>query len=227
VGRGIPVDKPSVSLNSSEYFGVKCIVEKQTIHVEDYIPSDRKQIHPESQSFVWVPIIVQNEAFAALKISSTSSNPITREDVKDIEIFASISAAFIDRTRPFIESYPENTLKPSQKPQLDFSEGYLVLEKDPIRSFEIFLDLVTHGVPGLIISWEHPSKIQNKYQFKKTPIIWLSRSKTEGTISPDSISKLIYISRDFAGKNEKSFILLDGIEYLISQTGFENVLIYL
>ena len=226
-GEGIPVGNPSVSLNSLEYFGVRCVVEKKTVHIEDSTSSDKKQILPESQSFVWVPIIVQNEAFAAIKISSTHKNPISKEDVKDIEIFASICAAFIDRTRPSIESYPEDTLASTEKPILAFSEGYLIVEKKPIRSFEIFLDLVTHGVPGLIISREHPSKIQKTYHFKKTPIIWLSRSKTEDTISPDSISKLIYIFRDFAGKNEKSVILLDGVEYLISQAGFEKVLMYL
>ena len=226
VGDNLPELNMSLSLKDHEYFGVTCVREKKIIHVKDASTAEGKQI-TRSHSFVWVPIVVRDEAFAAIAAGNVSSRPITEEEVKDLEILAGMCAAFIDRTRVLVEPVAEDVLKTEFKYWLDPSEGYIVLEKKPKKSFEIFVDLVTHGIPGFVISRTHPEKIARKYKLTKTPLVWLSRSGRENAISPDDLSKLRYIIEDFAKKSGESVILLDGLEYLITQTGFEPVLMYM
>ena len=227
-GTGVDLQKgTSLLLDNTEYFGVRCVLEERTIYVKECDKGYGKQITSESRSFVWVPIIVQNEAFAALAADNVTDNQIKEEDVKDLEILAGICAAFIDRTRMLIEPAPEGMLDTELKHWLDIMEGYIVLEKEPEKSFEMFCDLVTHGVPGFVISREYPEKLKKKYNLVKTPVLWLSRFETGTTINPDSVPKLIYIIRDFTKQSDESVVLLDGLEYLANYIDFKTVLTYL
>lgn len=230
LGKGVELPRigSSISLREKEYYGVKCVMEKKTIHVKDAGSTEGKQMEPESRSFAWIPIVVQDEAFAALAAGNIDDdNPVTDENVKDLEILASMCGAFIDRTRMFVEPSPEKQLATKAEYWLDPSEGYIVSEKKPERTLEIFRDLVTHGIPGFIISRQYPEKTKRKYKLLKTPMIWLSRSEARDTVSPDDLSKISYIVEDFIKKCEESAILLDGVEYLITQTDFETVIRYL
>ena len=98
------------------------------------------------------------------------------------------------------------------------------MEKRPKKSFEIAVDLITHGIPGFVISRIYPEKLKREYKLQKTPVVWLSRSERKDSINPTDLSKLCYIVEDFTRKSEESVILLDGIEYLITQAGFDSVL---
>ncbi|KYK37262.1 MAG: hypothetical protein AYK18_10460 [Theionarchaea archaeon DG-70] len=228
VGRGtdLPKEGASLSLRETEYFGVRCVLEKRTIHVTDPHAAEGKQM-VDSTSFVWVPIIVQNEAFAALAASSIKEKRITAEDVNDLEILASMCAAFIDRTRILVEPIAEKKLKTKLKYWLEPAECCIITEKKPEKSFEIFVDLVTHGISGFVVSREYPEKVKRKYKLQKTPMLWLSRTERENTIGPDDLSKLYYIIDEFTRKTKESVILLDGLEYLITQANFDTVLKHL
>lgn len=136
-------------------------------------------------------------------------------------------AAFVDRARAQVAAVAETHLETGIARQLVFGECYLILEKKPEKSFEIFVDLVTHGVSGFVISREYPEKIKEKYHLVKTPMLWLSRAEQEIAINPDDLPKLIYIIEDFTRRSEESIVLLDGLEYLISQNTFDTVLKFL
>ncbi|MBU7029720.1 MAG: PAS domain S-box protein [Theionarchaea archaeon] len=229
-GKGIelPEKNTSISLGNSEHSGVKCVREKRTIRVRDFRLKEGKNITSDSESFVWVPIVVQNEAFAALGADNVLSNrSITDEDVKDLEILAGMCAAFIDRTRMLIQPVAEKMLETELKHRLDPAECYIVPEKRPEKSVEIFCDLTTHGIPGFVISRMYPEKLRRKHNLVKTPMLWLSRSEKGDAISPDDLPKLKYIIGDFTRKSTDSVILLDGAEYLMTQTSFITVLKFL
>lgn len=226
IGAGLPDAGTSISLDDPDYFGVKCVQETQRIFVKDAATAEGKQI-TEAHSFVWVPIVVQNEAFAAIAAGNISKKMITDEDVKDLEILAGMCAAFIDRTRMLREPVPENRLKTEVSHWLNPAACYIVTEKKPEKSFEIFVDLVTHGVPGFAVSRMNPEKLKRRLNLVKTPVLWLSRYEMENTISPEDLPKLQYIIEDFTRKSGESIILFDGVEYLVTQRGFETVLKYL
>lgn len=229
-GKGIdlPEVNTSISLSEKEYYGVRSVLEKRTIHIQDAKSAAGKQIGSGSDSFAWIPIMVQDEAFAAVAVGNFKDKPpITEEDVKDLKILAGICGNFIDRTRILVEPAAEKTLSTTFKHWIDPSEGYIVLEKKPKKSLEIFRDLVTHGISGFIISRIHPEKIKRKYMLLRTPVLWLSRYEIDNTLNPDDLPKLNYIINDFTRRCEESVILLDGVEYLITQIGFETVIKYL
>jgi hypothetical protein len=133
-------------------------------------------------------------------------------------------AAFIDRTRVLVEPVAEKRLKTEFKHWLEPSECYIVMEKNPEKSLVIFCDLVNHGIPGFVISRMYPEKIKRRFKLVQTPMLWLSNSETENALNPNDLSKLNYIIQDFSKKSEESVILLDGVEYLITQVGFPTVI---
>ena len=106
---------------------------------------------------------------------------------------------------------------------LDPSETYIIEEKKPEKSFQIFVDLVTHGIPGFAVSRTYPEKLKRTHELTKTPVVWLSKSEVGRTIDPNDLPKLSFIIEDFTKKCEQSVVLLDGLEYLIIQNNFETV----
>ncbi|MGD2072953.1 MAG: PAS domain S-box protein, partial [Candidatus Thorarchaeota archaeon] len=211
-GTNLPEKGLSIPLQDTEYFGVQCVTDKRTIYVEDSHKAKGKQITgegthllSEAHSFVWVPIIVQDEAFAALAASHLrDGRRITEEDLKDLEILAGMCAIFIDRTRSLIEPIAEKTLKTEFTHWIDPSETYIIEEKKPEKSFKIFVDLVIHGIPGFVVSRIYPDKLRRTHELVKTPVVWLSKSEVGKTIDPNDLPKLSFIIEDFTKKSEQS-----------------------
>lgn len=105
------------------------------------------------------------------------------------------------------------------------TKDYIIKGSQPNRSLSIFVDLVTHGVPGLCITRTQPQKIRQNFGLKKIPILWLTRSSDyRGKIEPSDLVELSQTMREFISKTENTVVLLDGIEYLITQNNFEEVL---
>jgi PAS domain S-box-containing protein len=217
-GDGLPQKGSLISLKNTEYTGVECVLKKETI------PSGESPVIP-AESVIWVPIVVQNEAFAV--IVAGANEQVTPEDVNHLEMLAGMCAAFIDRTRFLVKPMAETLLKTECTHWLEPMDAYIIREKKPEKTLEIFTDLVTHGIPGFIISREHPERLRQRCNLVNTPVLWLSRTKGKNTINPDDLPKLHYIIEDFTRKCHESVVLLDGLEYLITQNDFASVLNYL
>ncbi|MGD2250777.1 MAG: DUF835 domain-containing protein, partial [Candidatus Methanofastidiosia archaeon] len=216
-GEGLPQKEHLISLKNAEHAGVKCVLKKKTI-------SGASPVIP-AESVIWVPIVVQNEAFAV--IAAGTNEKVPPEDVDHLEMLAGMCAAFIDRTRLLVKPVAETPLKTECTHWLEPMEAYIIQEKKPKKTLKIFTDLVTHGVPGFIISREHPERLRQRCNLVKTPMLWLSRTTGKNTINPDDLPKLHYIIEDFTRKCHESVVLLDGLEYLITQNDFATVLNYL
>jgi hypothetical protein len=138
-------------------------------------------------------------------------------------------------TEPELEPEPEadDTKEPSDKPlklgvAKNFENGfsYLIEENRPNYCFNIFSELLSTNEDGLCICRTNPAIIRRKYEFSEDiTMLWLTdrESSKESTISP-SLESMIYVAEEFIDKNNKAVILLDGIEYLISNNGFNPVL---
>jgi hypothetical protein len=104
-------------------------------------------------------------------------------------------------------------------------QSYLVEEEKPVKSNEIFINLVTHGVQGLYITRRFPKDVREAYNLKLTPIIWLTREKTEENhIDPTDIVELSHTIKEFIKKTTEGVVLLDGVEYLITQNDYKEIL---
>ena len=80
-----------------------------------------------------------------------------------LEVLTGMHAAFVDRARAQVAAVAETHLETGNARQLVFGECYLILEKKPEKSFEIFVDLVAHGVSRFIASREHPEKVKEHF----------------------------------------------------------------
>jgi CheY-like chemotaxis protein len=126
-----------------------------------------------------------------------------------------------------------NVETPTGKERLDSSAmkysvrrgfGYIVKEKKPVRSFEVFVDQVTHGIQGLCVTRQHPGMIRSRWGLEKTPIIWLSNKVGKVYVNPTNIGILSDTIIRFVEKSGESIVLIDGLEFLIVNNDFEKVL---
>jgi len=127
-----------------------------------------------------------------------------------------------------IEPVLEKSMDTEQKYDLDFGVSYLIKEKTPTRSYDIFKDFVSHGTFGLCITRSFPARIQKLFQLEKTPVVWLSKKEgIESAISGSDLGGLVHAINEFVEKSEKSIVILDGLEYLVTINGFERTILYL
>jgi len=115
-------------------------------------------------------------------------------------------------------------------PAVDIKAGhsYLIEEDRPVNSNRIFANKITEGFKGLEITRMNPAQVRKEYGTKRAEILWLTDkdSKSEKTISP-SLEMIVHTIEEFTGKGEPGILLIDGLQYLISNTSFEGVLRFL
>ena len=120
----------------------------------------------------------------------------------------------------------EEMVTTQQRYKLMKGMSYMVKDDDVEIPFILFRDMVTHGHQGLIITRLFPQMIRDSYGLKKSSIIWLSRDtvKDMATIQPGQLGLLHHKIYEFLKNSENGIVLLDGVEYLITQNSFPSVL---
>ena len=105
---------------------------------------------------------------------------------------------------------------------------YLVEEERPRNCFKLLQGNLRTSKNGLVITRTNPNRVREKMNIRKGRIIWLTDrdSSTEETISP-VLERLVFVIEEFINKTKQGSILLDGLEYLISNNSFESVLRFL
>jgi len=103
---------------------------------------------------------------------------------------------------------------------------YMLLSQETETSFRIFEDLVKHAHPGLLVSRILPDTIRKVYSLEKTPILWLTTNKVpnQHCVTPSNIVDMSSAIINFMEKTKNGVILLEGIEYLLSQNQFRSIL---
>jgi len=104
---------------------------------------------------------------------------------------------------------------------------YLIEEERPMYSNVLLSRKMDEGFSGMVVTRMNPKRIRD--EFKVPPeILWLTDkdSSQEKTVPP-SLEMLIHVIQEFMSNEEKSMIVLDGIQYLVSNTNFEAVLRFL
>jgi hypothetical protein len=102
--------------------------------------------------------------------------------------------------------------------------SYLVKETKPHKSFEIFVDQVTHNIQGLCVTRQHPTILRKEWGLEKTPIIWLSNQLGKVYVNPSNIGILNDTIIRFVEKSGDGVILIDCVEFLIVNNDFDKVL---
>ncbi len=100
----------------------------------------------------------------------------------------------------------------------------LVESKGSDRAYHMFIDRVAMGYNGLVISRTHPERVREEYGLANAPVIWLASLPGPDRVDPTNLSILQNTIVDFIRKGERSVIILDGLEYIISNNPLEKVL---
>jgi CBS domain-containing protein len=108
---------------------------------------------------------------------------------------------------------------------LEAGKSYLIEEKKPVKSYEIFVDMAKHGYMGLCISRTNPKKVRESYGLSTTPVVWVTDIKTdEQSIKPADLAGVSNLAGEFLNKVDKGVVFLEALTYLIGHNSFERVL---
>jgi two-component system cell cycle response regulator len=106
--------------------------------------------------------------------------------------------------------------------------SYLIEEAKPVMSFALFNQEVQTGRKGLCVTRKNPNRIRENFNWKKKDIhiIWLTRNNldTEHCIDPTNLSRLSIEIINFINESKNGIVLLEGLEYLISQNSYHIIL---
>ncbi len=115
------------------------------------------------------------------------------------------------------------TKKEKAAPVLQPSSSYLVKEDKGDRSYELFVQLLNKGMNGFCVTRDYPQKVKSRFNLGDVPILWLSSIGKENSLRPKDLEKLSFSLEQFLS-NKGGVILLDGLEYLITNNNFLTVL---
>jgi len=109
--------------------------------------------------------------------------------------------------------------------QIESGKTYLLEDPNRERSIKVLNEMMEEGYSGLYFTRTNPDQIKEEYKLIGVKYAWITdvkgESKFNTTTSPQEISILI---SDFLSTNEKTIILIEGLEYLINITEFNVIL---
>ncbi|MCU0799661.1 MAG: DUF835 domain-containing protein [Candidatus Thermoplasmatota archaeon] len=119
----------------------------------------------------------------------------------------------------------------AEKAAFELTPGlsYLVEEKRPDRVFMVYKALTNIGDPGLAISRTNPKILSRSYGLNEDTAIWLTGKEIHGEIRSvlPILEFIMSLIEEHMTANQKSVILLDGLEYLLTNNKFNSVLRFL
>jgi hypothetical protein len=121
---------------------------------------------------------------------------------------------------------PFPVIRPMHGEQFPVERGfvYLVKEKRPRVSFDMFNEAVKHGAKGMLVVREHPNRLRQTHSFEAEKLLWLTRRAGVDHIDPTELSLLNLRITKFVESVDRGVVLIEGVEYMITQNDFESVL---
>lgn len=101
---------------------------------------------------------------------------------------------------------------------------YLIEERRPKASFDFFEQGLSAGCCGMLVTRELPDKVAGDRNIGDSRVIWLTNLVGEGRVNPTAIGILMSQLRSFIEKRDRSVVLVDGLEYLISLNTYDRML---
>jgi len=101
---------------------------------------------------------------------------------------------------------------------------YLVEERRPKVSYELFEHALSSGCSGLVITRDFPKKLLTEKELDSCRMVWLTNLVGEGRINPTAIGILMSQVRAFIESQKRTAIIVDGLEYLVSLNTYDRML---
>lgn len=108
-------------------------------------------------------------------------------------------------------------------PDIEKSCMYLVEEEKSEKSYQLFEKALEDGLPGLCATRVYPEILKQRHNLNSCVMLWLSNAGKEDSIRPRDLERLSLLLEQFV-TTRKGVVLIDGIEYLITNNDFVTVL---
>ncbi|MGQ0798416.1 MAG: isoleucine--tRNA ligase [Methanobacteriota archaeon] len=100
---------------------------------------------------------------------------------------------------------------------------YLVKEEQSEEAYRLFAEAVKGGRKGLCVTRMFPQKVRERYGLTDVGVVWLSNVGKDDAIRPKDLETLSLAIERFLA-TDRGVILLDGVEYLVTNNNFITVL---
>ncbi|MGD9963305.1 MAG: DUF835 domain-containing protein [Thermoplasmata archaeon] len=101
---------------------------------------------------------------------------------------------------------------------------YLVEERRPRASYELFEQVLSSGSAGLVITRDFPKKLLSEKELDSCKIVWMTNLVGEGRVNPTAIGILMSQVRTFIESQKRTAVVIDGLEYLVSLNTYDRML---
>jgi len=101
---------------------------------------------------------------------------------------------------------------------------YLVEERRPKTTYELFDQAVSAGYSGLVVTRDFPKKLMSEKELGNCRVLWLTNMVGESRINPTAIGILMGQVRSFIENNPRTAVVIDGLEYLVSLNTYDRML---
>jgi len=110
--------------------------------------------------------------------------------------------------------------------EIDLMEGstYLLTEEEPVKTLKLYERKTSEGYEGLLITRSNPKQLKKKNPDIEGGLYWLTTVKATDQPSVSGLQELSIMISNFIDEHEKSAIVLDGLEYLVSNNDYSIVL---
>ncbi len=148
--------------------------------------------------------------------SSLMGRPITRELAKEVLREAAAEPARTERPTVAGHAVPRD-LKPGR--------SYLVEEDRPEQAYELLAKGLTGNKHGLLITRTNPKRVRERFSLDAVKVLWLTdREESKEDTIPPALERIVYEIEGFMSKHPQGSVMLDGLEYLVSNNSFDAVL---
>jgi len=101
---------------------------------------------------------------------------------------------------------------------------YLIEEEKPTYSNVLLARMMTDEYRGLVVTRMNPGRIRDEFQ-QEPDILWLTdRESAQEKTVPPSLEMIIHKIQEFIREGDRGMVVLDGLQYLVSNTNFDAVL---
>ncbi|MGA3109916.1 MAG: PAS domain S-box protein [Candidatus Bathyarchaeia archaeon] len=192
----------------------------QTKSVTKVVREGEKSLFDASVVLI-IPVLSGKELYGLLVFGKAEQFSVDENSMRILELYAEVVHSFIMERS--ITVLPTRERARFGRGVADLEPGNLYLvKKEPAKAFEIFVSSVFGNHEGLCITRMYPPTVRSKYGLEKTPIVWLTNEASESERTVQSVQDLSILIMDFLEKAKSSVILLDGLEYILTNSGFDT-----
>lgn len=102
---------------------------------------------------------------------------------------------------------------------IEKGKNHLIYESSTNFTFELFAEFDKHGTPSICVTTQLPKKLKKEFNLKTTEFIWIEDPEHPAQLSGDLMKEL----KVFIDINPGCVIMIDELEYLILENGYETV----